>query len=275
MYKNWNYQYEQRENNNINNKNEDEENAHSDNESISFLDIKSKEKYPLMQTLLNKLINVENEKIKLKTNFMFIEEKNIEKLRKNNLYKTLILYSGGYIIFILVLIIAIIWEITIIEGNVYLAKWSEKMEKNNLDENINHFMIYILFGIVSIFSLFLEEFLISKISFNLIKNFHNIMLENIINAPINLHQDKIQTKEIMNKFTTDLDKTVKFFFHFSTTLKLVYTLLGSIIVCVSSNFYVFIFFCGYKISVFWNPAKYDISKIGSADNKALIAFCSE
>ena len=43
--------------------------------------------------------------------------------------------------------------------------------------------------------------LISKMNFNLSKNFHDVMLTNIIEAPINLYHDITPFGQIMNKFT--------------------------------------------------------------------------
>ena len=231
------------------------------------------------QPFLNKLIEVEKAKITTKGKLMVEEKMSTDKI-SSNVYKAIIEYSGGYFQIILVLIFAIIWQFTIIEGNIYLANWSEKSDKNDDDENIYHFMIYTLFGIACIFSLFLKEFLISKMNFNLSKNFHDVMLQNIIDAPINLYHDVTPFGQIMNKFTIDLDKCVLFFRHLSATLKYLCTLIGSIFVCVSSNFYVLfflpvIFICGYKISVYYAPAGRDILRIESIDRAPLLSFYSE
>ena len=231
------------------------------------------------QPFLNKLIEVEKAKITTKGKLMVEEKMSTDKI-SSNVYKAIIEYSGGYFQIILVLIFAIIWQFTIIEGNIYLANWSEKSDKNDDDENIYHFMIYTLFGIACIFSLFLKDFLISKMNFNLSKNFHDVMLQNIIDAPINLYHDITPFGQIMNKFTIDLDKCVLFFRHLSATLKYLCTLIGSIFVCVSSNFYVLfflpvIFICGYKISVYYAPAGRDILRIESIDRAPLLSFYSE
>ena len=231
------------------------------------------------QPLLSKLIEVENAKIITKGKLMVEEEMSTGKI-SSNVYKAIIEYSGGYLQIFLVLIFAIIWQFTIIEGNIYLANWSEKSNINDDDENIYHFMIYTLFSIACIFSLFLKEFLISKMNFNLSKNFHDVMLQNIIDAPINLYHDITPFGQIMNKFTIDLDKCVLFFRHLSATLKYLCALIGSIFVCVSSNFYVLfflpvIFICGYKISIYYAPAGRDILRIESIDRAPLLSFYSE
>ena len=279
--------------NNISNKNKKDiilDSDSVDKNSKTFSDFKSEdieefesdkqlEHLVKSQTLLNKLVEVEKNKILSRGKLMVDEEMATGKIG-SRVYKAIIEYSGGYIQLLLVFIFAIIWQFTIIEGNIYLARWSEKIEINNEDENIYHFMIYTLFGIACIFSLFLKEYLISKMNYNLSKNFHDVMLQNIIDAPINKYHDITPFGQIMNKFTIDLDKCILFFRHFSMTLKYVCTLIGSIIVCISSNYYVliflpFIFFCGYKISVYYAPAGRDILRIESIDRSPLLSFYSE
>ena len=46
----------------------------------------------------------------------------------SKIYHTLIKSSGGYFHAIIVLIFAIIWQITKIYGNIYLTNWSDKVE---------------------------------------------------------------------------------------------------------------------------------------------------
>ena len=165
--------------NNVSNKNKKDiilDSDSVDKNSKTFSDFKSEdieefesdkqiEHLVKSQTLLNKLVEVEKNKILSRGKLMVDEEMATGKIG-SRVYKAIIEYSGGYIQLLLVFIFAIIWQYTIIEGNIYLAKWSEKIEINNEDENIYHFMIYTLFGIACIFSLFLKEYLISKMNYN-------------------------------------------------------------------------------------------------------------
>jgi hypothetical protein len=198
------------------------------------------EKRVRKESIIDKLVEIENEKIKLKGKLMVEEELHNEKIG-SNIYQAVIEYSGGYLQFFLVFFFAIIWQFTIIEGNIYLTHWSDEKDLDNEDKNIYRFMIYTLFGIACIFSLFLKEFLISKMNYNISDNFHNVMLENVISAPINLYHDITPFGQIMNKFTIDLDKSILFFRHFSSTLKSLCTLIGAIVVCITSNKYVLFF----------------------------------
>ena len=230
-------------------------------------------------SIIDKLVEIENEKIKLKGKLMVEEEINTGRI-DSKIYKAIIEYSGGYLQVFLVFIFAIIWQFTMIQGNIYLTYWSNNTDINDEDINLYHFMIYTLFGIACIFSLFLKEFLISKMNYNISDNFHNEMLQNVIDAPINLYHDITPFGQIMNKFTIDLDKCVLFFRHFSSTLKCLCTLIGAIVVCISSNKYVLfflpiIFLFGYKMSSYYAPAGRDILRIESIDRSPLISFYSE
>ena len=230
-------------------------------------------------SILDKLVEIENEKIKQKGKLMVEEEINVGKIG-TNIYKSIIEYSGGYTQVFLVFTFAIIWQFTIIQGNIYLTHWSDNSDTTNDDENIYHFMIYTLFGIACIFSLFLKEFLISIMNYNISDNFHKVMLQNIIDAPINLYHDITPFGQIMNKFTIDLDKSILFFRHFSSTLKSFCTLIGALAVCITSNTYVLfflpiVFFFGYKVSTYYAPAGRDILRIESIDRSPLLSFYSE
>ena len=262
---------EEIENENVNNENYKEkkeirtQSKNNENESKELI-VKSNNEY---------FLNTEKGKL------MIDEEIQSGKVN-SRIYRTIIKSSGGYIHVILVFIFAIIWQITKIYGNIYLTNWSNKVKSEDEDEdsNISCFKNYTLMGIACIISLFLKEFIISRMNYNISDNFHNRMLDNIIDAPINLYHDVTPFGQIMNKFTMDLDKCVLFFRHYSSTLNCFCTLVGAIIVCVNSNKYIlifipFIFYFGYKVSIFYAPAGRDILRIESINRTPLISFYSE
>ena len=214
----------------------------------------------------------------------------------SNIYRTIVKTSGGYIYIFLVFVFAIIWQVTKIYGNIYLTKWSDKLDLkkkggkinneavNNsnisITSNLSNFKTYTLIGVSCIISLFIKEFVISRMNYNISDNFHNRMLNNVIDAPINLYHDVTPFGQIMNKFTMDLDKCVLFFRHFSSTLNCFCTLVGAILVCINSNKYILlfipvIFYFGYKVSIFYAPAGRNILRIESINRTPLISYYSE
>ena len=238
----------------------------------------------------NKLLVINNEYFinKEKGKLMIDEEIKNGKIN-NKIYKTIIKSSGGLLYIIFVLIFAILWQFTLIYGNMYLASWSDKTGKKktenkeeNKDENSNreNFNTYSIISASCIICLFIKEFIISRMNYNISDDFHNRMLNNIINAPINLYHDITPFGQIMNKLTMDLDQCVLFFTHFSSTLNNFCILVGAIIVCIQSNIYIlilipFIFYFGYKISIFYAPAGRDILRIESINRTPLISYYSE
>ena len=228
------------------------------------------------------IVNTNNEYFlnKEKGKLMIDEEIKSGKINSKT-YKTIVKSSGGYLHVFSVFIFAIIWQITKIYGNIYLTNWSDQVESNkNVQSNITCFKNYTLIGIACIISLFIKEFVISRMNYNISDNFHNKMLDNVIDAPINLYHDVTPFGQIMNKFTMDLDKCVLFFRHFSSTLNCFCTLVGAILVCVNSNKYIlifipFIFYFGYKVSIFYAPAGRDILRIESINRTPLISYYSE
>ena len=253
-------------NQNYNNKNkymENEENEHdNDNDRL------------LIKTINEYFFNKEKGKL------MIDEEIKSGKI-STKIYQTIVKASGGYFHVFFVIVFAIIWQVTKIYGNIYLTKWSDKKNPNNNEtSNISNFKNYTLIGITCIISLFLKEFIISRMNYNISDSFHNKMLQNVIDAPINLYHDVTPFGQIMNKFTMDLDKCVLFFKHFSSTLNCFCTLVGAVMVCVNSNKYILIFipvvfYFGYKVSIFYAPAGRDILRIESINRTPLISFYSE
>ena len=241
----------------------------------------------------NKLLVINNEYFINKEKGKLMIDEEIKNGKVNNkIYKTIVNSSGGILYIIFVLIFAIFWQFTLIYGNMYLTSWSDKTgkkKKGNKDlkkepidvkSNISNFKTYSLISASCILCLFIKEFLISRMNYNISDNFHNRMLDNIINAPINLYHDITPFGQIMNKLTMDLDQCVLFFTFFSSTLNNFCILIGAIIVCINSNIYIliiipFIFYFGYRISKFYAPAGRDILRIESINRTPLISYYSE
>ena len=278
--------------NNIINKNEDE----SHEENMKEEKVKSKNSYndKTKEEESNKLLVVNNDYFINKEKGKLMIDEEIKNGKINSIiYKTIIKSSGGYLYIVLVFIFAILWQFTLIYGNMYLTSWSDKNNKKNktkekgrlleeaeISNNNANLKAYSIICGSCIICLFIKEFLISRMNYNISYNFHNRMIENIIDAPINLYHDITPFGQIMNKLTMDLDKCVEFFSFFSSTLNNFCILVGAIIVCIKSNIYIliiipFIFYFGYRISIFYAPAGRDILRIESINRTPLISFYSE
>ena len=274
-----NKKFEENDINNHENKNEKQEIKYNNNK-YNKQNNENESQELIVKTNNEYFLNKEKGKL------MIDEEIKSGKIN-SKIYKTIVNSSGGYFHVISVFIFAIIWQITKIYGNIYLTNWSDKIESNkneesnqNVESNITCFKNYTLIGAICIISLFIKEFVISRMNYNISDNFHNRILDNVIDAPINLYHDVTPFGQIMNKFTMDLDKCVLFFRHFSSSLNCLCTLIGAILVCVNSNKYILIFipvifYFGYKVSIFYAPAGRDILRIESINRTPLISYYSE
>ena len=213
-----------------------------------------------------------------------IDEKITGKSIEKKVYKKIIKYSGGFIFFIFVLIFAVVWQVSKIYGSIYLTDWSDNFDEINHNisdkSNIYYLLIYAQIGAISIFSQFLKDYFISKMSFNIQKNFHEIMLQNIISAPINTFFDITSFGQIMNKFTFEYEKMALFFRHLSLSLKALCSFLGASLACLIVYHYCLfflpiIFFMGYKVSKFYMPGGRCLLRIESIDRGPLVSFYSE
>ena len=86
----------------------------------------------------NKLLVVNNDYYinKEKGKLMIDEEIKNGKIN-SKIYKTIVNYSGGYLYIIFVFIFAILWQFTLIYGNMYLTNWSDKNPKGKKDKKEN------------------------------------------------------------------------------------------------------------------------------------------
>ena len=266
-------------NNNCNNDNEINTNINNDinnnninNDNNNHHKFKKKE-YSFSEEIA--LIQKENYKKKGK----LINEEEQSKGRVNiSIYNKFIILLGGYIKVITIIIIAIIWQITKVNANIFLTNWSEGNRKNK--DNLYNFLIYCEIGLSSIFCSFLKDFLISRSGINLNKKLHDSMLFHLIKAPINLFHDTIPIGQIINRLTYDLEKSKEVSKDYSSFLKCLCTLIGAIIVCVQYNKSCLILsplllLIGYYLTKFYINAGRDLNRLDGISRSPILSLYSE
>ena len=158
------------------------------------------------------------------------EEMNEGSINKK-LYIKFIIFMGGFTFFTLLVIISAIIQAFSLRGNIWLMQWSTG--KNN--DNLYSFLVYAEIDLFSLFFLFLKEFLFSVALLRMNKKLHNKMLNKIIHAPINLFHDIVPIGQIINRLTSDLDKTRAISKLLSLILRSFFMLITSIVVCFHYN----------------------------------------
>ena len=158
------------------------------------------------------------------------EEMNEGSINKK-LYINFIMIMGGFSFFALLIIISATIQAFSLASNIWLMEWSSSEKDNNL----YYFLVYAQIDLFSLFFLFLKEFLFSVALLRMNKKLHNKMLNKIIHAPINLFHDIVPIGQIINRLTSDLDKTRAISKLLSLILRSFFMLITSIFVCFHYN----------------------------------------
>ena len=191
-------------------------------------------------------------------------------------YMKFVAYIGGCIFMIILVILAIGWQLSNASTNVWLAKWTSETNPDNL----YYFLIYTEISFVSIFCLFLKDFLVSRAILNTNKTLHDKMLHPLIKAPINLFHDTIPIGQILNRLTLDLEIAKKAIEVFASFLKSNCKLIAAIIVCCRYNIYCLILspilLCiGLLMSRYYVNAGRDLNRLNGIARSPILSLYSE
>ena len=197
-----------------NKKNEDKEKDEVNKNKKEKKEITNKKDYQIMKR--GESIKVDGEKISFQ------------------LFKSFLFYSGGIIFLVQLAVTNIIWQISQIYREYYLAKWSSQKEITKYENNIKilYFVIMTIPGIIAVY--YRQVYMVKGfIKYNI--SMHDILIQKLINAPINLFHDIIPRGNILNRLSKELSNSNILSLATSGTLRVIFQLLGSIIVCALFN----------------------------------------
>ena len=197
-----------------NKKNEDKDKDEVNKNKKEKKEITNKKDYQIMKR--GESIKVDGEKISFQ------------------LFKSFLFYSGGIIFLVQLAVTNIIWQISQIYREYYLAKWSSQKEITKYENNIKilYFVIMTIPGIIAVY--FRQVYMVKGfIKYNI--SMHDILIQKLINAPINLFHDIIPRGNILNRLSKELSNSNILSLATSGTLRVIFQLLGSIIVCALFN----------------------------------------
>ena len=184
----------------------------------------------------NENINSENEndnQIIKKDDILNLNQKDGEKI-SFKLFMTFIAYSGGIIYLIQLALCNIIWQVSQIYREYYLAMWSSKKNITNTENN-QKMIYFILMTIPGIIAVYYRQYYMVKgfIKYNI--KMHDSLIKSLINAPINLFHDIIPRGNILNRLSKELNNSNVLSLAVSGTLRVMFQLAGAIIVCTLFN----------------------------------------
>ena len=222
----------------------------------------------------NTIENMNNEGNTNENNFQIIKKDDILNLNEKDgekisfkLFMTFIAYSGGIIYLVQLALCNIIWQVSQIYREYYLAMWSS--HKNITKTENNQKMIYfILMTIPGIIAVYYRQYYMVKgfIKYNI--KMHDSLIKNLINAPINLFHDIIPRGNILNRLSKELNNSNILSLAVSGTLRVMFQLSGAIIVCTLFNIWtlpliIFLICIELYITKFCFYATQDIHKLVS------------
>ena len=149
-------------------------------------------------------------------------------------YFTLIKYSGGIKILLKIFLPNIIWKASQIYSDYYLSSWSA-MENLDQEENNIKLLIYILITLPIILCVILRQKFMGDAFMNFNIKMHDLLIDKLINAPINLFHDITPRGHIITRLSKDLNTSSRINNNLSGIFRMIFQVIGSIIVCIYFN----------------------------------------
>ena len=207
-----------------------------------------------------------------------IDEKNI---KYKDAFIFFIRYSGGIEFCIKVLFANIIWKVSQLLSDFYISKWSEK---DNFSGNKNNIyiklVIFTIISLCSVFGVIYRQRLMDNglINFNI--KMHEVLINKLIHASLNLFHDITPKGKIYNLINTDLTDASELNLLISRYIRNIFQILGSIIVCLAFNKYslillIIIFYIEYLITIFYLPASKQINELHANSRTPNISIAEE
>ena len=226
-----------------------------------------KEKENIIENI-NNVDNTNNNNFQIikKDDILNSNEKDGEKI-SFKLFMTFIGYSGGIIYLVQLALCNIIWQVSQIYREYYLAMWSSN-KKITKSENNQKMIYFVLMTIPGIIAVYYRQYYMVKgfIKYNI--KMHDSLIKNLINAPINLFHDIIPRGNILNRLSKELNNSNILSLAVSGTLRVMFQLSGAIIVCTLFNIWtlpliIFLICVELYITKFCFYATQDIHKLVS------------
>ena len=150
--------------------------------------------------------------------------------------KSLIQYSGGINFVLRILSINILWKAFEIYSNYYLSSWSSITGLSNKDNNLK-LIIYTLISSSGLLCIIFRQRFMQKAYLTFYIKVHDILIDKLLLAPVNLFHDITPRGNIITRLSKDLIDSARINNILSGTIRVVFQILGSVVVCTIFNFW--------------------------------------
>ena len=135
-------------------------------------------------------------------------------------------YSGGWCILFYFLIFNVFWKISDSGSDFIITNWStaEQGKESKL------FIYYLLTKLVSIIFIFIKDYIIvyALTSFN--RNIHETLIYRLLRGPVNLFHNIVTKSHIINRFSKDIENSVKYFWSLNASLVIMFHIINGMII---------------------------------------------
>ena len=145
-------------------------------------------------------------------------------------FRIIFSYCGGFWFIISVFFFCLLWRVTDSTSDFIIAKWSALTD--DAEPEVNYFNIYLYTKLIGIVLIFIRSYVVINglVIFN--KRMHETLLEKLMRAPINLFHDIVNKSHIFNRFSKDLENSIKYFNTFNYSLTLLFNSLSAVIIAI-------------------------------------------
>ena len=147
-------------------------------------------------------------------------------LSKFEIFKIVFSYSGGWFIIICILFFNILWKFSESGSDIIITNWpNPKQIKNN-----NMFIEYLFLKLLSIFFIFVKDYIIvyALITFN--RNIHETLIYRLLRGPINLFHNIVTKSHIINRLSKDIENSIKYFWTLNASLSSLFHIINAVII---------------------------------------------
>ena len=184
--------------------------------------------------------NIDDEESSKNNVIVFERKKTIDKENKDKIsfstLLTLIKHSGGYKYVFKIIFANVIWKASEVYSDYYLSSWSSDLNNDKSQNNYKLF-IYTLITIPSIISIAFRQKYMADAFINFNIQMHDLLIDKLIGAPINLFHDITPRGHIISRLSKDLSNGARVNNILSGTLRVFFQVLGAILVCALFNFW--------------------------------------
>lgn len=207
------------------------------------------------------------------------DEKQKKGSIKMKVWWTFYLYAGGFGYLFLTILVNIIWKANEVGVDIYLTYWTGKTDIEPKD-NKYYLITYTGISLTCTIFVFIRAYLMvtGLIAFNI--NMHDELLNKLMRAPVNLFHDTIPRGQILSRLSKDLENSTRLNNISSGTLRVMFQLIGCLVVCGAYNIYTLlivplIFFIEFLYIKFYLHAGRDLNRLEGNSRSPMIGVFSE